>query len=72
MDGIDVLVFTTLRESVAIQSVEAPGSPSAEDTSTFQALKLPAATVTSSVPTTFTCFSATFCFCRSKLRKVVV
>jgi putative ABC transport system ATP-binding protein len=50
--GSTAIVFTTLRESDAIHNVVVPGSPSADVISAFQALNVPAGTVTVSEPTT--------------------
>ena len=68
MAGSVAAILTTLRESCATQRVVTPGSPAAELSSTFHALNVPAGTVTSSAPTTRTCFTSTFCFWMSKLR----
>src|SRR5262249_23418183 len=70
--GRTARIFTTLRLSFATQTVVLPGSPSAEVTSSLNVSKSPAGTVTFSAPATFTCFKATFCFCRSRFRKVAV
>lgn len=63
---------TALRESLATQMVSLPEPPSAGASSTLYVSKVPAGTVTLSDPVTFRDMSFTFCFCRSKLRKVVV
>src|SRR5438270_461654 len=63
--------FTTLRVILSTQIVELPASPSAGLSSTFQASKEPAGTVTFSLPVTLSCITLSFCFIKSKLRNVV-
>src|SRR5689334_1909830 len=70
--GMTAEILTTLRLSFAIQTVVLPGSFSAEVTSSLNASKLPAGTLIFSAAITFACFKSTFCFCRSKFRKVTV
>src|SRR5512145_21671 len=64
--------LTTFRVAVSIHTVCCPGSPSADEISTFHALKVPAGTETSSTLATFACLRVGFAACTSKLRNVVV